>query len=224
MDGLAFSPDKAINGDILMDYIPMKIHIKNDKLTTSPTPDSFTMVTQSFINNMHSAGVLFSTRQNQGTPLEVTFQLPEEEESLQIMSRQPAADIIDVLLTKKGYGKLYRLTGPYEQPNDRLLDILNMEFHDKPELLGQIAELLVNGIIRSKNHSINILTVEVYSRHASIDIHNESELWETTIPVEGRLFCGTVPASDGKGLKQKLMIGTNSMNALCTCSVVLGDC
>lgn len=98
-----------------------------------------------------------------------------------------------------------------------------MEFHDKPELLGQIAELLVNGIIRSKNHLIKILTVEAYSRHASIDIHNESEVWETIIPVEGRLFCGTVPASDGKGLKQKLMIGTNSMNALCTCSVVLGD-
>lgn len=92
----------------------MVIHVQNDKSTTSPASDSFTIVTQSFINNMHTAGVLFSTRENQGTPLEVTFQLPEEEESLQIMSRQPAADSIDVLLTKKGYGKLYKLTGPYE--------------------------------------------------------------------------------------------------------------
>ncbi|KAG2206708.1 hypothetical protein INT47_003650 [Mucor saturninus] len=55
----SFSPIKAINSAILMDYIPMTIHIQNDKSTTSPAFDLFTMVTQSFINNMHTAGVLF---------------------------------------------------------------------------------------------------------------------------------------------------------------------
>ncbi|KAG1048088.1 hypothetical protein G6F43_009498 [Rhizopus delemar] len=129
---------------------------------------------------------------------------------------------IDALLTKTAFGKLYKVTGAYEQPDDKLLDILNMEFHGKPELLGHIADLLVNGIIRCKNILIKILTVESYPRLASVDIHNESQVLKSTIPVQGRLFCGTVSAADGKGLKQKMVIATNSMNALCTCSITLG--
>ncbi|KAG1140431.1 hypothetical protein G6F37_010678 [Rhizopus arrhizus] len=114
------------------------------------------------------------------------------------------------------------MTGAHEQPDNKLLDILNMEFHEKPELLTHIAELLANGIVRCKNVLIKILTVEAYSRHASVDIHNESQVLESTLPVQGRLFCGTVSAADGKGLKQKMFIVSKTMNALCTCSVTLG--
>ncbi|KAI9022761.1 hypothetical protein CLU79DRAFT_804204 [Phycomyces nitens] len=101
--------------------------------------------------------------------------------------------------------------------------MLNIEFHEKTQLLAGIADLLVNGIIRYRNVLIKILTVESYSRHASLDIHNESQVLESTYPIQGRLFCGTVPAADGKGLKQKLFIASKTMNALCTCSVTLGS-
>ncbi|KAI9323351.1 hypothetical protein BX666DRAFT_1873403 [Dichotomocladium elegans] len=114
------------------------------------------------------------------------------------------------------------MTGAHEQPDDKLLDILNMDFHEKPELLAHIAELLANGIVRCRNALIKVFIVEVYSRHASVDIHKESQVLESTLPVQGRLFCGTVPAGDGKSLKQKMVIASKTMNTLCTCSVTLG--
>lgn len=63
--------------------------------------------------------------------------------------------------------------------------------------------------------------METYSRRVSIDIHNELQVSESTSPIEGRLFCGTVSAADRKGLKPKLMIATKTMNTLCTYSVTL---
>ncbi|CEG70124.1 hypothetical protein RMATCC62417_06073 [Rhizopus microsporus] len=198
------------------------MHLQRDKSVSSPVMDSFAMVTQSFINDMHAAGMSFDTKHNPGTQLQVILQLPEEEEIVQAEPHRDAEYNIEAILKKNGFGKLCKMTGAYEQPDNKLLDILNMEFHEKPELLVHIAELLANGIVRCKNVLIKVLTVEAYSRHASVDIHNESQVLESTLPVQGRLFCGTVSAADGKGLKQKMVIASKTMNALCTCSVTLG--
>lgn len=213
--------DKAENGAKLMDLIPVRMHIQKD--FAAATTDPFGFFTQSCINDMHNADVVFDTKQHQGTILQVTLQLPEEEERPQAESHQDATYSIEAAMKQAGFSKMCKATGLLEQPDDDLLDMLNIEFHEKPQLLAGIADLLVNGIIRYKNVLIKIFTVESYSRHASLDIHNESQVLESTYPIQGRLFCGTVPAADGRGLKQKLIIASKTMNALCTCSVTLGS-
>ncbi|ORY93109.1 hypothetical protein BCR43DRAFT_364951 [Syncephalastrum racemosum] len=77
--------------------------------------------------------------------------------------------------------------------------------------------------MRRNNVLVEILTVETYSRHASVDAHSESQVLESTTPIDGGIFCGTVPAAEGRGLKHKLIIASNTMNALCICTVTLGN-
>lgn len=169
---------------------------------------------------MHAAGISFTTKQDKGTPLQVTLQLPEEKETLQV--EPPSRSWIQHWCAIKGGRFRKTLQSDWSTRTTRW-DIIGHPKHGVPrETCIAIAELLVNEIIQQKNVLIKILTVEIYSRHAPIDIHNESQVLESTLPIEGRLFCGTVSAADGKGLKQKLMIATKTMNALCTCSVTLG--
>ncbi|KAG1460282.1 hypothetical protein G6F56_005987 [Rhizopus delemar] len=143
------------------------MHLQRDKSVSSPVMDSFAMVTQSFINDMHAAVIL---------------QLPEEEE--EIVQAEPHRDAeynIEAILKKNGFDKLCKMTGTHKQPDNKLLDILNMELHEKPELLAHIAELLANGIVRCKNVLIKVLTVEAYLRHTFVDIYNESQVLEFTV-------------------------------------------
>ncbi|ORY93110.1 hypothetical protein BCR43DRAFT_364969 [Syncephalastrum racemosum] len=156
--------------------------------------DSFTMVTQSFVNNMHEAGISFDTKQNQGAVFQVSLQLPEEDIS-QIEPHQAAAYSIEAALKKAVFSKLCKAVGALEQPDDELMEILNTEFH------AHITDLLLDGVMRCNNALVEILTIEAYSRHVSMDVHSESQVSESTTPMDGGIFCGTVPAADGKGLK-----------------------
>lgn len=61
-----------------------------------------------------------------------------------------------------------------------------------------------------------------WQKDSYVIIHNKSKKSKSTLLVQGRLFCGTVSAADGKGLKQKMLIASKTMNALCTWSVTLG--
>ncbi|KAI9323353.1 hypothetical protein BX666DRAFT_1885982 [Dichotomocladium elegans] len=80
VDGQVISAEKAVNGAILMDYIPIAMHLQSVRSVSSPVMDPFAMVTQSFINDMHAASISFDTKHGPGTQLQVTLQLPEEEE------------------------------------------------------------------------------------------------------------------------------------------------
>ncbi|KAI8377786.1 uncharacterized protein BYT42DRAFT_571690 [Radiomyces spectabilis] len=72
----AFSADKAINGVILMDYIPMAMHLQRDKSVSCPVIESFAVVTHDPINDMHAAGVSFGTKQDPDTRHQVNLAAP----------------------------------------------------------------------------------------------------------------------------------------------------
>lgn len=51
----------------------------------------------------------------------------------------------------------------------------------REELLPKLASLVTSAIVISKDNTLMILTAEVYSRHASIDIHCGSEYPSSTL-------------------------------------------
>ncbi|KAI8147833.1 hypothetical protein BJV82DRAFT_308093 [Fennellomyces sp. T-0311] len=116
--------------------------------------------------------------------------------------------------------------GPLSEMDDSLQQQLNMDFRLSPYLLPAVAKLFTGAILHSPIGAIKLLTVEVYSRHASLDIHCEAGTVVSTLPNDNntlyaRIFCGTLVAADGKGAKRKLMVGTDTINILCICSVLV---
>lgn len=61
---------------------------------------------------------------------------------------------------------------------------------------------------------------EIYSRSIQVDRHAESSGNSLPSP-DVDVFCGIISDADGYGIKNKFVIGTNTINILVTCSVVL---
>lgn len=110
--------------------------------------------------------------------------------------------------------------GPYDEVESSLANVLAQDFRLNQDLLLAVAELFAGAIIHDGS-TILVLTCEVYSRSLQLDRHAESS-WRS-LPAPGQLlFCEVIADADGHGLK-KLVIGTNTINILCTSTVVLGD-
>lgn len=61
---------------------------------------------------------------------------------------------------------------------------------------------------------------EIYSRSIQVDRYAESSGNSLPSP-DVDVFCGIISDADGYGIKNKFVIGTNTINILVTCSVVL---
>ncbi|KAI8062684.1 hypothetical protein BC940DRAFT_321922 [Gongronella butleri] len=219
--GSSLPLEKAVAAASLLDIQPMALHLRQS--TTSKATTAFGLVTQDFVDDLRDVGIIFDTIHGPGTIVRASLQLPDADEGSASQSTQERVDggRIDDTLKQAGFGKLVQATGNYDKLDNEVRDTLNMEFHEKPNLLACVADLMTHAIVSCKGTLIKILTAEAYSRHASLDSHGESQASTSSLPRHGHIFCGTIPAADGKGLKQKLTIASSTMNTLCTCSIVL---
>lgn len=85
-----------------------------------------------------------------------------------------------------------------------------------------IPKLFTGALIHNKL-TLMAITSEVYSRHATIDIHLETNV--DSVPSSkcfyNGLSCSIIVSSDGKNLSKKLLIGSHTMNVLITCSTTI---
>lgn len=95
----------------------------------------------------------------------------------------------------------------YQPPTSKLLDALNKYFRLTPMLLHSIAQLHAGALITDDDQLLILLTCEVYSRSKSVDCHSETSL-KSLPPSYEPLFIGICQESDGKGIKNKLKIGS----------------
>ncbi|CEG82945.1 hypothetical protein RMATCC62417_16933 [Rhizopus microsporus] len=109
----------------------------------------------------------------------------------------------------------------YEEVDDTITKLNNTDFRLKSEKLYLVAELFTGAIVYDKL-CLLLISCEVYSQHASIDIHAESDI--DSIPsskyVYSGLSCSAFITSDGKRSMKKLVIGSNTINLLITCSAI----
>jgi hypothetical protein len=102
--------------------------------------------------------------------------------------------------------------------DDSLVIQLNADFRQRPKLLPEVAKLVISAVLQSTLHTLKIITAEMYSRHASIDIHCDNDILASTLPQQGKtsvypdIFCGIIVSADGKCLKIKLVPGSKTMN------------
>ncbi|KAI9266155.1 hypothetical protein EDC94DRAFT_498363, partial [Helicostylum pulchrum] len=68
---------------------------------------------------------------------------------------------------------LLKMLGPYEEIDTQLISFLNTDFRTCQNLLHLIPKLFTDAIIHDKL-TLMAITSEVYSRHATLDIHVET--------------------------------------------------
>ena len=104
---------------------------------------------------------------------------------------------------------------------------LSADFRTRPiSLLSRLKKSWHSAVLHNTDYTLKIITVEVYSRHASIDIHCESESLASTLTQEKSMqypgvFCGTIAMSDAKRMKRKVILASRTMDVLSTCSTTL---
>lgn len=151
------------------------------------------------------------------------FCTPLNQVATTIEQAAPEEEQLTKAFAQSAYPLLLKEAGPFIEMTETLAQQLNTDFRLKPALLPSIASLFASAIIHSPHTVIKFLTVEVYSRHASLDIHCESSSLASTLPQDRSsyypdIFCGTSIDADGKGLKRKLIVSSTTMNVLSTCS------
>lgn len=111
--------------------------------------------------------------------------------------------------------------GLYDSLPVEVANALNVDFRLHPIVLQAIPELFTGAIVHNQK-TLLMLTCEVYSRNTQLDKHAESS--GRSLPPPGTsVVCSILEDSDGHGLKRKLVIGTSTINVLCTSSAVLGN-
>jgi hypothetical protein len=107
----------------------------------------------------------------------------------------------------------------YDSLPVEVANALNVDFRLHPIVLKAIPELFTGAIVHNQK-TLLMVTREVYSRNTQLDKHAESS--GRSLPPPGTsVVCSILEDSDEHGLKRKLVIGTSTINVLCTSSAVL---
>ncbi|KAI7854846.1 hypothetical protein BDC45DRAFT_440131, partial [Circinella umbellata] len=91
-----------------------------------------------------------------------------------------------------------------------------------PTLLHAVAQLHTSSIVSIGDELILLLTAEGYARSKGTDAHAETSM-KSLPPDSSSLFVGVCEEADGSRSKDKLKIGSMSMNILSTMSVIIGS-
>lgn len=129
---------------------------------------------------------------------------------------------ISSLVTTSSMPQLLATLGPYQEIDEEVIRMLNQDFRLDPKKISLVPQLFAGSIIHDQLALI-ALTVEVYARYATLDIHLETNA--DSVPCSGchykGLFCEIITTSDGHNQLRKLVIGSHTINLLITCSSTL---
>ncbi|CAO3594202.1 unnamed protein product [Absidia cylindrospora] len=132
---------------------------------------------------------------------------------------------VGTILEESVYPRMEASFGQFFEMDEDLAALLNSDFRFSPNLLRCVADLHAGCLINSNHLTAFIVTVEVYSKHSATDVHAESS--GASCPYANCLypgiFIGTINDSDGKKLKNKFIMASNTMNMLFTCSVIISN-
>lgn len=130
-------------------------------------------------------------------------------------------DILQVV-SSSSVPNMLKTLGPYEEIDAEMISLLNADFRITQKQLHLIPKLFTGALIHNKL-TLMAITSEVYSRHATIDIHLETGV--DSVPSSKCLYkdlsCSVIVSFDGKNLSKKLLIGSHTMNVLITCSTTI---
>ncbi|CDS04530.1 hypothetical protein LRAMOSA07189 [Lichtheimia ramosa] len=111
----------------------------------------------------------------------------------------------------------------YFELNDQVCQMLNTDWEHVPQNKYACAQVLAGCILLSEKsgHAVLVNTVEVYCRRRSVDIHREMSNQHGSIPPPSSYYENVWPCLLNTSDGDKLIIGTQTMNALVTSTIRL---